>query len=309
MTFITAFADRYRHDNRVAYVQMGLFGLWGEHHLDAAAPYNGKNFPSAKDQADYIQAYLDGFGEGPEDVQCGISLDSTQPHGPFKLFPQLLGRRFHFFDDTLLERGHADPGNWRQGTLPTQAKLAQISFGMGGEFFWLGCNSNGGWSRAPFDCGNGESLSDQADRIQLNYVLGSPAVTNGKSTPQQVLAGSKSIGWELSVSSITISSRTEVMVTISNPGAAPVPFEARICVATSRTSGPSCASLSLLSPGSSEIVSVELQGASLPTIGEGSATLYLSLQIARQLSTQKSPLLSNIGISQVHRDLMINIFP
>ena len=298
MAFIEAFAARYRDNKQVAVVQMGLFGLWGEHHLDIAAPYNGKNFPPPRDQANYIKAFLEGFGERPSDVTCGISLDSTQSHGPFEDFPELLGRRFHFFDDTLLEINHGSANNWRQDALPTKARLVQQEFGMGGEFFWSGCNSNGDWSRDPYDCGNGESLSDQAARLHVNYVLGSPAVTDGKSDAASVLGGSRSIGWELAVRDVEAVGDSQLKVTISNPGIAPLPQQASICATTQRGSDLSCTAISLLVPGASETITIEV------TIG---STIYLSIRMTRRFSRQQAPLFSNAGVSKVHRDLEVDL--
>ena len=301
MAFIRAFAARYRDDNRVAVVQMGLFGLWGEHHLDGAAPYNGKNFPSPRNQANYIKAFLTGFGESHSDVTCGISLDSTQSHGPFKDFPELHGRGFHFFDDTLLERNHASANNWRQDALPTRARLEQQRFGMGGEFFWSGCNSNGDWSRDPYDCGNGESLSDQAARLHLNYVLGSPAVTDGKSDAASVLQGSRSMGWELAVTDVEAVGDSHLQVTVSNPGIAPLPQQASICATAQRGKDLSCTAISLLTPGSSQTVTIGVTGESLP------AKIFLSIRMTRGFRKQKAPLFSNPGVSKIRRDLKVDL--
>ena len=118
LKFIDAFAVRFKDDQRVAYVQMGLAGLWGEHHLDGAN-YTAANFPSMTFQKTMIEHFIDGFGHTSSDIQTSLSLDSAQDHGFFSSADMSLdNQRFGFFDDSLLTNDHAGQFNWRQDLAP-----------------------------------------------------------------------------------------------------------------------------------------------------------------------------------------------
>ena len=177
LKFIDAFAMRYKSDKRIAYIQMGLVGLWGEHHLDGN-PYTTINFPSFEFQKTMVEHYVNGFGNTSSDLLTALSLDATQSHGYFSSNDAALDNvRFGFFDDSLLTANHNSPSNWRQEEAPEFQLALRKKYGWGGEAFWTGCNSNGSWAIPPNDCNNGETLGSQAQRIGLNYMLGSPAYT------------------------------------------------------------------------------------------------------------------------------------
>eukprot|EP01129_Flabellula_baltica_P001500 TRINITY_DN1142_c0_g1_i1.p1 TRINITY_DN1142_c0_g1~~TRINITY_DN1142_c0_g1_i1.p1 ORF type:complete len:419 (+),score=74.21 TRINITY_DN1142_c0_g1_i1:704-1960(+) len=257
--FIDAFCDRYKSSSDIAYVQMGLVGLWGEHHIDSV-PYTSSNFPSASLQQDIILRWISGMGSSSSSISLGISLDSTQEHGAF-VDNTLDGRRFHFFDDTLLIENHDDPSNWRQEAVPTTEREARSQYGYGGEVFWGGCNSDSSWAVSPNDCGNGETMAEQGARLKLNYFLGSNAfeTSSGRSN-NQILTVSKSIGYDFWIRSISQGSTTEIEV--CNEGVAYSPYLVQVCVSSS-TSGENkqCqGDLSTLAPGGCTIFQFTLSG-------------------------------------------------
>ncbi len=264
LRFIDAFATRYKNDLRVAYIQMGLAGLWGEHHLDGAT-YTASNFPSIAFQKTMISRYLDGFGGTSSDLLTSLSLDSAQEHGFFgSEDPSFDAERIGFFDDSLLIADHGAPGNWRQQPDPAEQLFLHKRHGWGGEAFWTGCNSNGSWVIPPHDCGNGEGLGAQAERIGLNYMLGDPAFNNGLFSAAELLSASQRMGYKFTATAAVRQDAGHLAVTVSNTGAAYCPYQVEVC--TDQGCG---GDLSTLEPGTDVVVSV-------PASASASQVLYFT---------------------------------
>ncbi|MCB9629270.1 MAG: hypothetical protein H6725_18005 [Sandaracinaceae bacterium] len=275
LQFIDAFAARYKDDQRLAYIQMGLVGLWGEHHLDGR-PYTASSFPSNAFQKTMISHYLDGFGDTSADLLCSLSLDAAQSHGFFgSADASLDAERVGFFDDTLLEANHNSPSGWRQEAAPARQLSLHRRHGWGGEAFWSGCNSNGSWALPPHDCGNGESLGTQAARLGLNYMLGSNAY-DGRVARAALLTASQLMGYKFTVTTVTRLGTGDLAVTIENTGVAFCPYAVEVC-----TQQGCAGDLSTLAPGTSTVVT-------LPA--SSSSTQVLSLASPRLLPTSAQKL-------------------
>lgn len=253
LTFIDGFAARYKDDLRVAYIQMGLAGLWGEHHLDGG-PYTAASFPSIAFQKTMISRYLDGFGSTSSDLLSSLSLDAAQAHGFFGSNDATFDtERVGFFDDSLLIANHGAPGNWRQQPRPAHQLAQHKRHGWGGEAFWDPCNRLGLWVLPPRNCGNSEDLGTQAERIGLNYMLGSPAYTDPalSFSFQQLLAASQTMGYKFTATGAMRQDPGHLAITVENTGVAYCPYKVEVCTAQG------CGGdLSTLAPGDDVVVSV-----------------------------------------------------
>jgi len=275
LKFIDAFALRYKNDQRLAYIQMGIAGLWGEHHLDGG-PYTASSFPSHAFQKTMISHYLNGFGDTSSDLITSLSLDSTQSHGFFITNdPTFDAMRVGFFDDSLLIANHNGINNWRQETAPATQLALHKQHGWGGEAYWTGCNSNGSWAIPPNDCGNGESLDVQAERLGLNYMLGSPAFEDGNISAQTLLTASQMMGYKFTATHVVRLNSSSINVTVKNTGNAFSPYKIEVC--TSQGCG---GDLSTLTPDSSIIVTV-------PATNSATQVLFLTSPRVNPMSSQK----------------------
>lgn len=282
LQFIDAFATRYKSDSRVAYIQMGLAGLWGEHHLDGAT-YTVANFPSIGFQKTMIRRYLDGFGNTSSDLLSSLSLDSAQEHGFFGSNDTSFdAERIGFFDDSLLTVNHGAPGNWRQQPDPAEQLSLHKRHGWGGEAFWTGCNSNGSWVLPPNDCGNGEGLGAQAERIGLNYMLGDPAFRDGLFSAGELLETSQRLGYKFTATEAARQDAGHLAVTVRNTGAAYCPYKVEVC-----TDDGCGGDLSTLEPGAEVVVSV-------PATASASQVLFFTSPRLAPTSSQKIRW-SNVG--------------
>jgi len=296
LKFIDAFAVRYKDDQRIAYIQMGLAGLWGEHHLDGG-PYTASSFPSSAFQETMISRYINGFGNTQDSLLTALSLDATQSHGFFGSGDTSLdGERFSFFDDSLLIANHNDALNWRQEVIPTAQLALHKQHGWGGEAFWTGCNSDGSWVTPPHDCGNGESLDDQALRIGLNYMLGSPAFTSGQFSTAQLLAASQLMGYKFTARAAARLDADHLAVTVENTGVAHSPYPVTVC-----TSEGCAGDLSSLAPGEQVVIDV-------PATESGTQTLFFNATRLDPLSPLKIRW-SNAGANGLNGTLVVEINP
>ena len=294
LKFIDAFAERYKNDQRIAYIQMGLVGLWGEHHLDGG-PYTASNFPSFAFQKTMVEHYLRGFGRTSSDLLTGLSLDSAQSHGYFSSDDVSLdNERIGFFDDSLLTVYHNDPNNWRQQTAPAIQLELRKQYGWGGEAFYSGCNSTGSWAIPPNDCGNGETLGDQAQRVGLNYMLGSPAFTGNTIPAATLLSASQLMGYKFTATAAARLDDDHIQITIENTGVAYCPYKVEVCTAQG------CAgNLATLAPGSNVSVTVPASAAGLQTL------FFSSPRLDPNSSTKIR--WSNVGADGDTATLMVNV--
>jgi hypothetical protein len=296
LTFIDAFALRYKDDQRIAYIQMGLAGLWGEHHLDGG-PYTASSFPSFTFQKTMISHYVTGFGTTGDSLLTALSLDATQAHGFFGSGDQTLdGERFSFFDDSLLITNHNDVNNWRQDPIPAAQLAVHKHHGWGGEAYWSGCNSNGSWAIPPYDCGNGETLHDQALRIGLNYMLGSPAFTGGQLNAAQLLAANQQMGYKFTATAASRTDVDQVSVTVENTGVAHSPYPVAVC-----TSEGCAGDLSTLAPGTQVMIEV-------PATADATQVLFFSSPRLNPASALKIRW-SNAGANGLNATLSVVVNP
>ncbi|MDA8020608.1 MAG: hypothetical protein MPN21_24485 [Thermoanaerobaculia bacterium] len=273
LQFIDAFAARYENDLRIAYVQMGLAGLWGEHHLDGAS-YTAANFPSIAFQKTMISHYLEGFGSTSSDLLSSLSLDSSQSHGFFGSDDTSFdAERVGFFDDSLLIANHGAPGNWRQQPHPAEQLLLHSRHGWGGEAFWDPCNKDSLWIVSPHDCGNGESLGAQAGRIGLSYMLGSPAFHDSSVSSVDLLTASQMMGYKFTATDAVRQDAGHVAVVVENTGAAYCPYRVQVC-----TEQGCAGDLSALAPGNDMVVSVPASASEMQVLFLTSPRLDLASQ-------------------------------
>lgn len=104
LDFYTAFAARYDHDPRIAFVQAG-FGLWGEYHIYEPGENLGVNFPSKVYQKIFLQHLDQVFTE----LHWSISIDAgDSSNSPIATDASLLALQFGNFDDSFMHKDHAD---------------------------------------------------------------------------------------------------------------------------------------------------------------------------------------------------------
>lgn len=99
--FYTDFAERYNHDQRIAFVELG-FGHWSEYHIYGTRLKLGENFPSK----DYQKEFLAHVSQVLS-IPWAISIDAADSgYTPIVADPDLMALSFGVFDDSFMHEHH-----------------------------------------------------------------------------------------------------------------------------------------------------------------------------------------------------------
>lgn len=100
--FYTDFAERYKNDKRLAFVEVG-FGHWSEYHIYGTDLKLGVNFPSWEYQAEFLQH----VNTVLKDIPWAISIDaSDEEYTPIVASNDLMALNFGLFDDSFMHQNH-----------------------------------------------------------------------------------------------------------------------------------------------------------------------------------------------------------
>lgn len=102
LDFYRKFAQRYDHDPRIAFLQVG-FGLWAEYHIYEGPFIPGQTFPSK----DFQKTFLTMMDETFECLPWSISIDAAdETYSPFAENSSLQSLDFGCFDDSFMCKQH-----------------------------------------------------------------------------------------------------------------------------------------------------------------------------------------------------------
>lgn len=209
LDFLTAFADRYDRDPRLAFVQLG-FGLWSEYHIYDGPMELGKTFPSLQYQTQFLEHAAQAFRFTP----WMISVDAAGEHTPIAKTSSLLALPFGLFDDSFNHRRHAEENepNWnslgreRWEHAPT-----------GGEFSFFETRDQ---RRAlDRDGPHGIPFEDHASNFHISFMIGDDQLRF--QSADRVRAAGLACGYRFRVIEFK-ASLDRCRVTIRNDGIAPL---------------------------------------------------------------------------------------
>lgn len=219
LDFYTAFAERYDHDPRIAFLQVG-FGLWGEYHIYDPGEELGTNFPSKA----YQKIFLEHLDEVFNELHWSISIDAgDSSNTPISSDASLRALNFGNFDDSFMHERHADynADMWRVFGHTQRYKHSPH----GGELSYYSdfdqrnvLNVGGMYGRTY------EALSEQ---FNITYMIGNdqPAYQSYQRIKQAGMAN----GYKFHITAFKASS-TRSVVTVENRGIAPIYYDAFITV-------------------------------------------------------------------------------
>ncbi len=225
--FIKAFGARYDGDPRVAFVHMGLVGLWGEWHLWPSTNL----FPKDKTVSDYIDAYDAAFNRTQIEIRYfGLA-------GGYAI-----KKNIGFHDDSIFFRESG-----KGVTLPASEggqdwAFLQDALKFGGENRWIE-QSIGGEARPEIQrllaAGPGKLVDDPLACVEFTHVswlMNQAGIGSYKTSDPGITGLVRRMGYELYVSEarfndIGAKEALRVGVTIENRGVAPFYYPWRPVVA------------------------------------------------------------------------------
>ena len=245
LNFYSKFAERYKDDPRLAFLQVG-FGLWAEYHIYDGPMTLGKTFPSKAFQSTFIRHMSHIFPTLP----WSISIDAADSEvSPFANDQGLYNLYFGLFDDSFLHKTHHDYNAECFTFFNYQARYKHSP--MGGELNYYTASDQE--QALDINGPHGISFEQLAAQYHITYMIGNDQPDyQSMSRIEEV---GMATGYKFQITSFKASS-TQSKVTVKNIGIAPIYYDAYVTVNGLR----SPASLKQLLPGDSKEYAINSGG-------------------------------------------------
>lgn len=245
LDFYSAFAARYDHDPRIAFLQVG-FGLWGEYHIYDPQVMLGKNFPSKAYQKTFLQHLASVFDE----LHWSISIDAgDSSNTPIANDASLRALAFGNFDDSFMHKEHADY-NADMWTIFEYTQRYKHSPHGGELSYYSDFDQKNALNVAGMYGRTYETLSAQ---FHITYMIGNDQPEY--QTHERIKQAGMANGYKFHITEFK-ASPTRSRVTVTNRGIAPIYYDAYITVNGTRAQQ----SLKGLLPNQSLTVDIEVGG-------------------------------------------------
>ena len=218
LQFYADFAQRYAHDPRLAFVEVG-FGHWAEYHIYGTKYQLGSNFPSMDFQKRFLE-HLDTVMAG---IPWAISIDaSSADHSPVVADESLMALHFGLFDDSFMHKSHeiGTTDGYNEQCWNAIGRGVRWQRGVcGGEISYYSSND-----QKNFLSPNGlygHTWAEQAAKYHITFMIANDAPHGGVATPMLFREASMATGYRFVVKQCqTNGSITRLLV--ANQGVAPL---------------------------------------------------------------------------------------
>lgn len=227
--FFADFAERYAHDPRLAFVEVG-FGHWSEYHIyddndeSNAFLQFGRNFPTKEYQKDFF-IHLSNVMQS---IPWAVSIDAADDtYTPFVGDAELMGLSFGVFDDSFMHKDHEigskdgyNERNWMAMNIErwkTGVCGGEISYYKDSDqknFLNPGGMYNHTWE-------------EQASKYHITFMIANdaPGASTTKyphNTPERFKEGSMATGYHFEVTDCRTNGIDKTVITVKNTGIAPI---------------------------------------------------------------------------------------
>ena len=218
LQFYADFAQRYAHDPRLAFVEVG-FGHWAEYHIYGTKYQLGSNFPSMDFQKRFLE-HLDTVMAG---IPWAISIDaSSADHSPVVADESLMALHFGLFDDSFMHKSHeiGTTDGYNEQCWNAIGRGVRWQRGVcGGEISYYSPNDQKSFLSP--DGLYGHTWAEQAAKYHISFMIANDAPHGGVATPQLFHEASMATGYRFIVKQCqTNGSITRLLV--ANQGVAPL---------------------------------------------------------------------------------------
>ena len=218
LQFYTDFAQRYSHDPRLAFLEVG-FGHWSEYHIYGTKLQLGKNFPSKLFQKQFFQ-HLDTI---MADIPWAVSIDAgDKTYSPVTENSILMKKRFGLFDDSFMHETHeiGSGSGFNEKCWNAIGQGTRWQTGVcGGEISYYSSNDQKNFLSP--DGLYGRTWEEQAAKYHITFMIANDAPRGGVATPVRFRKGSMATGYRFVVKTCeTDGTSTRLLVT--NEGIAPL---------------------------------------------------------------------------------------
>lgn len=222
--FYTAFAERYAHDPRLAFLEVG-FGHWSEYHIYPTTVVYGKNFPSKEYQKKFL-LHLSEVSDGlPWLISKNAADNSSIPSDK-----ELLALRFGMFEDSFMGKYFAGGGYEQRWN--SISKGTRWHTGVCGGEISLENNDQLNFLR-PAGL-YGYTFEETATKYHFSFAICNAVTDSEYGTPTRVKQASLSMGYRYLVKRC-VTDGTKTRLLVSNVGIAPLYREAYFAIGDIRS--------------------------------------------------------------------------
>ena len=218
LQFYTDFAQRYAHDARIAFLEVG-FGHWSEYHTYGTPVQLGINFPSKAFQKQFFR-HMNSVADG---LPWLVSIDaSDDTYSPVVADNFLMAIKFGLFDDSFMHETHeiGSGSGYNEKCWNAIGKGTRWKRGVcGGEISYY---TSGDQKNFLNPAGMyGHTWEEQAAKYHITFMIANDAPGSTYGTAQRFREASMCTGYRIAVKECqTDGSTTRLLVT--NEGIAPL---------------------------------------------------------------------------------------
>lgn len=218
LQFYSDFAQRYAHDARIAFLEVG-FGHWSEYHIYGTKVQLGVNFPSKTFQTKFFK-HMKSIADG---LPWLVSIDaSDDTYSPILANSNLLNISFGLFDDSFMHKTHeiGTKDGYNEQCWNSIGKGTRWKKGVcGGEISYYSSSDQKNFLNP--DGMYGHTWEEQAAKYHITFMIANDAPGSTYGTAKRFREASMSTGYRIAVKECkTDGSTTRLLVT--NEGIAPL---------------------------------------------------------------------------------------
>ena len=218
LQFYTDFCERYAHDPRIAFLEVG-FGHWSEYHIYGTKVQLGVNFPSKTFQKKFFK-HLKSVANG---LPWLVSIDaSDDTYSPFLADNTLMALQFGLFDDSFMHKTHeiGTKDGYNEQCWNNIGKGTRWKKGVcGGEISYYTSSDQKNFLNP--EGMYGHTWEEQAAKYHITFMIANDAPGSTYGTAKRFREASMNSGYRFAVKECkTDGSTTRLLVT--NQGIAPL---------------------------------------------------------------------------------------
>ena len=216
--FYTDFAQRYKNDKRLAFVEVG-FGHWAEYHIYGTKLEFGVNFPTKDYQKEFFMHLKDVMG----DIPWAISIDAADDeYTPFVDDDELMALTFGLFDDSFMHKDHEIGSNdgYNEECWNAIGKGTRWQTGVcGGEISYYKDSDQKNFLNPAGMYGH--TWEEQAKKYHITFMIANDAPRGTYGTAARFKEASMASGYRIAVKSCETNG-SSTRLTVTNNGIAPL---------------------------------------------------------------------------------------
>ncbi|MCR5534162.1 MAG: DUF4832 domain-containing protein [Bacteroidaceae bacterium] len=218
LQFYSDFAQRYAHDARIAFLEVG-FGHWSEYHIYGTKVQLGVNFPSKTFQTKFFK-HMKSIADG---LPWLVSIDaSDDTYSPILANSTLMNISFGLFDDSFMHKTHeiGTKDGYNEQCWNSIGKGTRWKKGVcGGEISYYTSSDQKNFLNP--DGMYGHTWEEQAAKYHITFMIANDAPGSTYGIAKRFREASMSTGYRIAVKECkTDGSTTRLLVT--NEGIAPL---------------------------------------------------------------------------------------